>query len=63
MSYDIWATPEGESPHPDGNIKHHVDRYTTREGVLAEARRLLKAGRTVEIEPISDEAPLRETKR
>lgn len=57
--YDIWASPEGEAPDLDesGAVRHHVQRYTTCEGVLAEARRLLKAGRSVEIIPVPQDAP------
>lgn len=57
MSYDIWATPEGEVPDSeDGDVKHHVERYTTCEGVLAKARVLLNQGRSVEIIPIPAQA-------
>ena len=59
MRFDVWASQEGGPPDPDeAGIRHYVKRYTTREGVVAEARRLLKAGRSVEIIPVSDGAPL-----
>ncbi len=59
MKYDIWASPEGEPPDLDeAGIRSYVERYTTREGVLAKARTLLNAGRSVEIIPVSDGAPL-----
>ena len=59
MRFDIWASAEGETPDPaDGDTKHHVERYTTREGAVAKARTLLRQGRSVEIIPVSDTAPL-----
>ena len=60
MHYDIWATPEGKAPDLDESdaMRHHVQRYTTCEGVLAEARRLLKQGRSVEIIPVPEGRPL-----
>ena len=60
MHYDIWATAEGAPADPDegGSVRHWEQRYTTREGVLAEARRLLNAGRSVEIIPVADDAAL-----
>ena len=59
MNYDIWASAEDApaDPDEDGSVRHYVQRYTTREGVLAEARRLLNAGRSVEIIPVPDDAP------
>lgn len=59
MHYDIFASPEGEAPDLDETdiMREHVERYTTREGVLAKARVLLKQGRSVEIIPVPDDAP------
>ncbi len=56
MKFDIWASPEGETPDPDGGFEEHVDRYTTREGALAKARALLNEGRAVGIVPVADDA-------
>ena len=64
MRFDIWAGQEGEAPDPDeAGIRHYVERYTTREGVLAKARVLLRAGRSVEIIPVADHAPPSEARR
>lgn len=60
MKFDIWASPEGGPPDPDETdiMREHVERYTTREGVLAKARVLLKQGRSVEIIPVPDGEPM-----
>ena len=63
MNYDIWATTREPEPEPGEIAAVFIERYTTREGVLAKARVLLKQGRSVEIIPVPDNAPPSEARR
>ena len=58
MKFDIYATAEGKTPDMEGDCQEYVDRYTTREGAVAEVRRLLWQGRAVGVVPVPDDAPL-----
>ncbi len=57
--YDIYASAEGEPAERvrTGAVRHHVDRYITREGALAKARTFLRQGRSVSIVPVSPDTP------